>query len=310
MGVNLEALRLWSSIEPAVDKIVEYHEDRLAMGAILRAVPSEILGSLARKRTARSAWEAIKTVRVGVQRVREAKAKELLKEFADITFNDGELVDKFQLRIVALANNIRILAEEITDADVIKKMLQVTPDHLSQIVVAIETFLDLNTIAVEEVVGRLRQVEERELKKKKKPPTPVDKQGRLLLSHEEWLARLKIRADGDDWGSGSSGGGSKLGKGRRGHGGGGVDSNRGRTSSSSGQDHLPATPCPKCGKTGHWARDYRNKPKKHQTHVAQGEEDEPTLLMAHAITEVIVSTDSSSTPPVRSSRATSTSSPP
>jgi hypothetical protein len=69
MGVNLEALRLWSSIEPAVDEIVEYHEDRLAMGAILRAVPSEILGSLARKRTARSAWEAIKTVRVGVQRV-------------------------------------------------------------------------------------------------------------------------------------------------------------------------------------------------------------------------------------------------
>jgi hypothetical protein len=35
-------------------------------------------------------------------------------------------------------------------------MLQVVPDHLSQIAIAIETFLAVDTLSVEEVVGRLR----------------------------------------------------------------------------------------------------------------------------------------------------------
>jgi hypothetical protein len=54
-----------------------------------------MLGSLARKWTARSAWDAVKTVRVGV------------KDFNDITFKDGESVDDFSLRIVGLANQVK-----------------------------------------------------------------------------------------------------------------------------------------------------------------------------------------------------------
>lgn len=81
MCVNLEAAGLWHAVEPDDGNIIEYQEDRLAMTAILRSVPSDMLGSLARKRTARSAWEAVKTVRMGVERVREASARQLLKRF-------------------------------------------------------------------------------------------------------------------------------------------------------------------------------------------------------------------------------------
>jgi len=67
MKVNLQAAGLWHAVEPeeGEEVLIEYREDRLAMAAILRSVPSEMLGSLARKRTARSAWAAVKTVRVG-----------------------------------------------------------------------------------------------------------------------------------------------------------------------------------------------------------------------------------------------------
>ena len=66
MHVNLEAASLWHAVEPDDLDIIRYREDRLALAAILRSVPSEMRASLSRKRTARSAWEAVKTVRVVV----------------------------------------------------------------------------------------------------------------------------------------------------------------------------------------------------------------------------------------------------
>jgi hypothetical protein len=110
MHVNMQAQGLWHAVEPEEGNIIEYREDCLALAAILRAVPFEMLGSLTRKCTACSAWDAVKTVRVGVQRVRDAHAKQLLKDFNDITFKDGESVDDFSLRIVGLANQVRTLA--------------------------------------------------------------------------------------------------------------------------------------------------------------------------------------------------------
>ena len=49
----------------------------------------------------------------------------------------------------------------------------------------------MNDLTVEEVTRRLRNVEQR----KKNTISAVDKEGRLLLTEEEWLARLKLRDD-------------------------------------------------------------------------------------------------------------------
>jgi hypothetical protein len=73
------------------------------------------------------------------------------------------------------------------------------------VAVAAETFLDLNTVTVEEVTGRLRAVEQR--RRKKSTPT-VDSQGRLLLTQEEWMAKWKISGASGDKGSSSGAGGS------------------------------------------------------------------------------------------------------
>jgi hypothetical protein len=65
LKVNMYAQGLWHAIEPE-EEIVEYHEDRLVLAAILRAVPQEMLASLKTKHTAQSIWEAIKSHCVGV----------------------------------------------------------------------------------------------------------------------------------------------------------------------------------------------------------------------------------------------------
>jgi hypothetical protein len=106
---------LWHTVEPEEEDMIEYRDDRLAFVAILHVVPPEMLVSLASKRTAQSAWEAIKSRRIGVQRVRDANAKQLRKEFNHIQFKDGESIDDFSMRLTGLANNIAVLGGKITE---------------------------------------------------------------------------------------------------------------------------------------------------------------------------------------------------
>ncbi|WVZ56480.1 hypothetical protein U9M48_007001 [Paspalum notatum var. saurae] len=292
MKVNLEAAGLWHAVEPEDGDVIEYREDRLALAAILRSVPSDMLASLGRKRTARSAWNAVKTVRVGVQRVREANARQLMKEFGDITFKEGESVDDFSVRIVGLANNIRTLGGTLTDPDIVKKMLQ--------------TLLDVNELTVEEVTGRLREIEQRRNKKKAAASSsatsssaPIyDKQGRLLMAAEDWMAKLKLQSGDNGGTSGSSGGNisdKKRGKPRRGRGGG----NKGGESRGAGGPK-PDDACLNCGKKGHWAKDCRSKPMKQtgQAHAAEGEEEEPMLMMALGASSLSPNSSVQATPPV------------
>ena len=95
------------------------------------------------------------------------------------------------MRITGLANNITTLGGSINETEIVKTMLQVVPDHLEQVAISIETLLDVNDLTVEEVTKRLRNVEQR----KKNTISAVDKEGRLLLTEEEWLAHLKLRDD-------------------------------------------------------------------------------------------------------------------
>jgi hypothetical protein len=203
MQVNLEAAGWWYAVEPYEDEEVSYRHDRLALAAILRSVPAEMLSSLREKRSAAEAWEAVKRIRVGVERVREANAQQLRRDFSALAWKEAENAEEFANRITGIASELRLLGDNITDVEVVRKMLQVVPDHLSQVAIAIETLLDIRTISVEEVTGRLRAVEQR-----RKPPVVTDNQGRLLMCEEDWLARLKIRESKGKGGGGSSSGGN------------------------------------------------------------------------------------------------------
>ena len=61
--------------------------------------------------------------------------------------------------ITGLANNITTLGGSISETEIVKKMLQVALDHLKQVVILIETLLDMNDLTVEEVIRRLLNIE-------------------------------------------------------------------------------------------------------------------------------------------------------
>jgi hypothetical protein len=86
------------------------------------------------------------------------------------------------MRISNLTAELKTMGETVEDSRVIKKFLRVVPSRFSPIVVSIEMFCDTKKMTVEELVGRLRAVEER---LDDKVEQIVDKVGRLMLAKED-----------------------------------------------------------------------------------------------------------------------------
>ena len=152
MQVSLEALELWDAVE-AVS--AERAKDRQALAAILCTVPPEMKAGLAVKKSAKEAWEAVKMMRVGDDRVKSANVQRLLKEFENVAFHDGESVGDFAMRINGLIASLRDLGEEMEESHVVKKVLRVVPKRLKQVAVAIEMLVDMDDMSVKEIVGPL-----------------------------------------------------------------------------------------------------------------------------------------------------------
>ena len=259
MKVIMEARHMWKAVETGD---VEYAEDRLAMEAILRSVPPEMVPTLGAKKTAKEAWDTIKILRIGVERVRESKAQTLRLQYEEIRFKAGEQVDDFAMRLQGLVNELETLGDPINDKRVLLKFLRVVPKQYKQLAWSIESLVDLSTMSIEELVGRLKVIEER--------GDDADERtgGQLLLTEEQWSARLQQR--GRDGSSGSGGGTStgSRGRGRRGgraQSGGG---NRGRTPGQPKQQAGPArssgggddrNKCHYCSMPGHWTRECRKR---------------------------------------------------
>jgi hypothetical protein len=69
----------------------------MAMEAILKAVPSKYVESLGSKDFMKCAWDTLKAMRVGSDRVKKAKAQGLWWEYKALAFCDGKAVEDFTL---------------------------------------------------------------------------------------------------------------------------------------------------------------------------------------------------------------------
>jgi hypothetical protein len=185
MQVLLEVMELWDAVE-AVCR--ERAKDRRALVAILCAVSSEMKAGIAVKKSAKEAWVAVRSMRMGDARVREANAKRLLKVFEIIKFKDGEKVDDFAMRLSSLVSEMRELGEEVEE-------VRVVPPKFNQVATSIEMLCDLKTMPLEELVGWLHVAESRFCMEEM-----TDELGRLLFTKEQCQVRRrsKDRAHGGD----------------------------------------------------------------------------------------------------------------
>ncbi len=88
MKIKLRARCLWDAVECG-RAAVELHEDRMALDGICSTVPPEMISTLATKASVKEAWDCIKTMRVGEDRIRKASAQRVRTEYERIAFRDG-----------------------------------------------------------------------------------------------------------------------------------------------------------------------------------------------------------------------------
>jgi hypothetical protein len=158
MRMMLEARGLWNAVTEGAS---DYTEDRMALEVTAKSVPPELMGSIASKPSAKAAWEAIILRNVGVDRVRKAKASTLKREFDSLAFLDGESIDDFGTRIGRITNQLAVLGFEYKEEEIVHMFLPALPPRFEQIATSIETLVDLETITVDELIGRLKSSEER-----------------------------------------------------------------------------------------------------------------------------------------------------
>lgn len=274
MKVFIKAQGAWIAIEPKDPKAeVDDKIDQIALAMIYQGIPEGMLLSLADKDTAKGAWEAIKTLCQGADKVKNARVQTLKAEFEGMTMKEDETIDDFHMKLNGVVTNIRALGEKMDESYTVKKLLRAVPSKFLHITSTIEQFGNLDTMTMEEAVGSLKAHEERVKGKME------SKESRLLLTEEEWAKREKTEGKllltREEWLKRSTKEGAKEGSSN-------YKTRLGRFDKSSMK-------CYNCNIYGHIASECRrpkkNRDTRQEAHMAQVDDDEPTLLLAKCVKE-------------------------
>ncbi|XP_066164603.1 uncharacterized protein [Oryza sativa Japonica Group] len=291
MKVKLQARHMWDTVWYGD---VDYGEDRRALEALLAAVPTEMQSSIVNKRTTKDAWDAIASARIGSDRARRSTLQKLRQDWENLAFKPGEDIDDFVLRLNSLQQRLAQLGDTTIDEErAVEKLLRVVPEKYTQLALSIETLLDFTELTIEEVMGRLKAVDNR---KQLPPSEPITIGGKLFFTKEQWLARQQEWKKGEATGSSASGSSSsrkrrprKWEKARSGALGDANGEHKGSRDDT----------CHNCGKTGYWAKDCRQAKHGGQAHVAQAQEgDEVALFFVHGSIEPHFTPASDATAPL------------
>ena len=90
-----------------------------------------MLLSIAEKKSAKEAWDAIKLMCMGADRVKNAKVQTLRAEFEALNMKETELLDDFCIKLNNIVSNIRALEDKVEESYVVKKLLWAEPIKVS-----------------------------------------------------------------------------------------------------------------------------------------------------------------------------------
>jgi hypothetical protein len=157
LKVKLKAWALWSVIK---NGSANQQEEMMALDALCGAVPPEMVLMIAKKETTKEAWDAIMTQSVSDDHVKKATMQQLRQKFDLATFDDGETIEDYALRLSGMVVHLTTLGEEVKDSEIIVKMLRSLLPHFKRITIVIKTLLDVSTMFVADLTGRLKEAEE------------------------------------------------------------------------------------------------------------------------------------------------------
>lgn len=119
MEVFMMAQGVWEAIE--TPEIVDSRRDKMALAAIYQSISEDVLLQLGAKKTAKEAWNMLKNMNLGAEKVKEVRTQTLWREFDDLKMGDSESVDEYSGKLTIIVNKLRGLGNTVEDVKVVKK---------------------------------------------------------------------------------------------------------------------------------------------------------------------------------------------
>lgn len=240
-------------------------KDKKALFLIYQGVEDSVFEKIAEATTSKQAWDILKTIFKGVDRVMRIRLQSLRAEFESAHMNEGEKVSDYYSRLVSIVNQMKRNGEKVDDVRVMEKILRSLTHNFEHVVTAIEESKDLDKISAEELLGSLRVHEQRMQKHVTSTPPNQALESKLNL----------------DKSRGSSGASSSRHGGSHGRGRG---QGQGRGNAESREERKKKIKCYNCNQLGHYASECSKEKKKGQVNFLEAtnnESNEPTLLLVH-----------------------------
>jgi hypothetical protein len=125
MKVKLQARHLWEVVHIGD---VGYSDDRWALDALCAVMPLDIVATIADKPMVKMAWDAITLRCIGGEHLHCATLQQLRGEWEGLTFQPGEQVEDFTVRLTNLMGEMaRNSDTDLTEEHAVKKFLRSMP---------------------------------------------------------------------------------------------------------------------------------------------------------------------------------------
>ncbi|XP_069150866.1 uncharacterized protein [Solanum lycopersicum] len=110
-------------------------------------------------KTTKEAWDRLKEEYQGSGRTRQIQVLNLKREFESLNMQQDETISKNVNQISLIVNNIRLLAEEFTNKQIVEKVLVNLHERFESKIFSLEESKDLGKLSLGELM-RAFQVQE------------------------------------------------------------------------------------------------------------------------------------------------------